>query len=465
LFRQTFQYLKARDFQPYKQSLLIAVSGGVDSVALLHFWLTAGREYFSCRIAVAHVDHAIRKGSMKDREFVEKLCRKWKIPCFSLRLKPSQRPKEMSLEMWGRQQRYTFFSRLCVEKKYQWILTAHHLDDQLETLLLRLGRGTGIRGLQGIHFFRRPNIIRPFLNRTKDELMVYARQHNLKWRTDPTNKKPQYERNWYRLQVVPVWKKREPSLLPSVLHISDMAHELCPKLETWLGRSVKKSVDHGYCLPVDYIEQNFKNDPGSLFLALYILAEKSGIGFHESNFNEFKKQWKNNPFSVRISIDVNWELRSSRKNLWFSPIQLQTDKNIPQAIEMDISDKISRFEGTWNGKQIHITAKQYPKPAEFRIIKKKGQKAFLDAEGFSSTLLIRTRKEGDRFSPLGTVSYKKKLKSYFNGIKYPVELRGQQMLVCNKETVVWIPNLEVSEFYKVRKSSRQILELEIKCQN
>ena len=65
--------------------------------------------------------------------------------------------------------------------------------------------------------------------------MAYARQHNLKWRTDPTNKKPQYERNWYRLQVVPGWKKREPSLLQSVLHISDMAQELWPKLETWLA--------------------------------------------------------------------------------------------------------------------------------------------------------------------------------------------------------------------------------------
>ena len=187
---------------------VVAVSGGLDSVVLLH----ALR--FGCggaSLVVAHLDHRMRPGSADDALWVGGRCRAWQLPLISRSL-----PEPPGDEASARAARYRFLSHVLEEAEAEAVLTAHHADDQAETVLFRVARGTGLKGLGGIAPVR-GRIHRPLLSRTRDELEAYALRFRLSWRTDPTNRSMAYARNRIR-------------------------HEVLPVLETVLGRDVRSSL-------------------------------------------------------------------------------------------------------------------------------------------------------------------------------------------------------------------------------
>ena len=167
-------------------------------MALLHFFYRCSKDYKTLNLEVCHIDHGLRVDTYWDRELVEDYCRSKNIPVINKTLDPHTKPVGESVEMWGRRNRYQIFEKLSSRYCFDYVLTAHHLNDQIETLIMRLQRGTGIDGLMGVHFYRKPNLLRPFLFWPKEELVRFLSHHEISWREDYSNKDVKFRRNWVR---------------------------------------------------------------------------------------------------------------------------------------------------------------------------------------------------------------------------------------------------------------------------
>jgi tRNA(Ile)-lysidine synthase len=199
-----------------RRRLLVAVSGGLDSVVLLHLlrFGGAGRE-----LRAAHFDHRMRPGSDGDAHWVRGLCRAWQVPCITDAAVSVPRS-----EAAARDQRYAFLHSAAAATGADTILTAHHADDQAETILFRLARGTGLGGLRGIPA-RRGSIVRPLLPFARRELEAYALQVGLDWRTDPTNLEHRYARNRIRHVVLPALDAVSPGAAGRIAALAERAEE------------------------------------------------------------------------------------------------------------------------------------------------------------------------------------------------------------------------------------------------
>lgn len=203
-------------------SMLVAVSGGGDSVALL--WLL--NEFYHGNIAVAHLDHCTRKGaSHADANFVHDLCDKWNIECIVKTVNAQKECKQgESFEMAARRIRYAFFEDIAEQRRFDFIALGHNMDDLVETQLLNLFRGSGITGLRGIPQ-RRGKIVRPIIDFKREELRELLSSHNIAWREDESNKENRYNRNKIRNQLIP-WIKDNlnPKFEVSMVGLADEAN-------------------------------------------------------------------------------------------------------------------------------------------------------------------------------------------------------------------------------------------------
>ena len=192
------------------KKLLIAISGGIDSVVLTH--LLRKLKY---SISLAHCNFGLRgKESNKDQEFVEELGEKYNLPTYTIKFNTEEYAKEkgLSTQMAARELRYTWFEKILKENNLDYIITAHHKDDVIETFLINLTRGTGLDGLTGIPEVN-GKIVRPMLPFTRQEVFVYATKKKLIWREDGSNSSIKYFRNKIRHKIVPVLKELNPNLL------------------------------------------------------------------------------------------------------------------------------------------------------------------------------------------------------------------------------------------------------------
>ncbi|MFA5300271.1 MAG: tRNA lysidine(34) synthetase TilS, partial [Lutibacter sp.] len=192
------------------KNLLIAISGGIDSVVLTHLL-----HKLKFTISLAHCNFSLRgKESNEDEEFVKGLGIELQIPTFTVKFETEEYAKEkgISTQMAARDLRYDWFKKIATENNFDYIITAHQKDDVLETFLINLTRGTGLDGLTGIPEIQ-GNIVRPFMIFTREKILVYASKKKILWREDRTNSSIKYTRNKIRHKVVPVLKELNPSLL------------------------------------------------------------------------------------------------------------------------------------------------------------------------------------------------------------------------------------------------------------
>jgi tRNA(Ile)-lysidine synthase len=192
-----------------EDKLLVTVSGGIDSVVLCHL-LRA----YEARFLIAHCNFGLRdKESDEDELFVEELAEEMEVNIHIKKFDTKSHAKKsgISTQMAARELRYQWFFELAKEKGYRYVVTAHHQNDLVETVLLNLIRGTGIAGLHGIKA-KSENIIRPLLFASKEEILLYAKENKLSWREDSSNESSKYQRNLIRLEVIPLLKKINPNL-------------------------------------------------------------------------------------------------------------------------------------------------------------------------------------------------------------------------------------------------------------
>jgi tRNA(Ile)-lysidine synthase len=208
--------------------VVVACSGGVDSVVLLYL-LRFSLPVLGLGVDAAHFDHAMREGSGRDGLWLRGLARAWDVP-----LHEGKAPRTPGSEEDARRLRYDFLERVRRERKARWILTAHHANDQVETVLFRIVRGTGLRGLRGIPTVRAPGILRPLLPFSRDDVEEYARDHRIPRRDDPTNLTRAYGRNRIRLDVLPLLEEVHPGARQGLLRLARNAARTVDALDELL---------------------------------------------------------------------------------------------------------------------------------------------------------------------------------------------------------------------------------------
>lgn len=210
----------------FGDKVIVGVSGGADSACLLHV-LNQFKYELGLTLIVAHYNHRLRKESGEDQKFVQKLAEQYQLNFVTDTCKESQKKYKGSLEDWARQKRLTFFQKASKRFNTKLIALAHTQDDLAETVLMRIMRGSGLKGLQSILPQRTVNgliLIRPFLNISKSEILNYIKKHKLNFKEDKTNKSTQFFRNKIRLELLPLLKKEyNPGIAQNLIHIAKNA--------------------------------------------------------------------------------------------------------------------------------------------------------------------------------------------------------------------------------------------------
>lgn len=498
---RTRSFLASQGWDSAGSVWLLAVSGGADSTALLH-WARRAAPRAGASLAVAHVNHGLRPGSRAEAESVSGLCRRYGIRCFTRDLDPSGRLPGESVEMWARRERYGFFESAAAEAaaseaaaEAAWILTAHHRDDLVETVFQRLGRGTGPRGLRGIPF-RRGRIVRPFLDRTRAEILAYLDLLGAAWSEDESNADIRIDRNWYRHRFLPRVRGEEPDLDARILKMALDVQAI--------GKGIDALEEEEGLLRSDGAGQPYldrdgfaaKVEAGDLealdFWARRLLKASSGAEIRPGGtqgravqvtkeiLREVCRQWKTGADGLQVPLNARLALKRRKQGIYCVETVSRSAGGGAAAKKScpPIAQRVILVEGSahavwrWGERIYALAARCYPRPTGLDFPPATGERAIFDAGLFSCTLLIRTRKAGDRFSPLGIRSRSRKLKTFFNEEKVPIGMRDDLPIIIaegtddpDDGTPAWVPGLGISDFFKVSGSTSHILELVLTCEN
>lgn len=222
---QTMKLLIKHELLPKDSTVIVGVSGGRDSMALVHALL---KQRPDLRIIAAHINHGLRTSSKDDAEFVEGMMKRWEVEC---ELFSPRKPKTGNTEAWGREKRYEFFEKLRKKYRSEWVLTAHHQDDDFESMLMAFMRGTRVKGMSGM-LEHRQNIYRPLLFTPRKDINEYVEYYEIHFKNDPTNEDNSITRNFLRNQVIPVLNHMYPEMASKWQRQKNYWLELQDLLET-----------------------------------------------------------------------------------------------------------------------------------------------------------------------------------------------------------------------------------------
>lgn len=436
---QFLNNIKEKELFERKQKVLLAVSGGIDSMVLFHLF----RE-MSFDFGVVHCNFKLRGNeSDGDELFVREQVQMHGIPAFfeSFETKEYARLKGISIEMAARELRYEYFEQIRVGKGYDFIATAHHQDDLIETFFLNLSRKTGIKGLTGIKE-KAGKVIRPLLFASRNEIEKYVRKNYIEFREDSTNNQVVYQRNFLRHKILPLFSELNPAfkknLLASIENMKAAEQVYSGFLTTEKAGVVSKK---GEDVLIDIGELQNSSFPKTLLLE--ILSE---YNFNATVVNEVFQSLQNE--SGKKFFSKTHRLVKDREQLYVSEIK-GSDESIFYIEEGDI-ELFAPFDMTIE----KLNAK------DFTIIRD-ANCACIDLNEIEFPLLIRKWKQGDYFQPLGMTGFKK-VSDFFIDQKIPIHEKENIWLLCSGKKIVWIMGQRIDNRFKVTPQSNQVLKITIK---
>ncbi len=470
--------------------LVVAISGGLDSVCLAHaLWQLAIP--WRLQLHLAHFDHALRPDSADDATFVQALARSWGLPYISKRLSAEywvNRPN--GLEAAARQARYAFLQEAAINVtppgKVPRVVVAHHADDQAETLLLHLVRGSGLRGFAGMRLVSQlplPNspvlLIRPLLGVTRATLLAYAKKHNLTWREDSSNQCVDFTRNRIRHRALPELRQINPRLVETLGRTAallaadgERLHQLDQQLLAQLRLDAPTSHERVVFDLAQWRMLQVSEQRGVLREAALLIQPEQGereLGFEQIErlrlaLHECTKASGPHPLTAGLA----WTTAGATNNhparvslhladhLPFPPEQPFLDPDWQREIGELALPSSGQLTLT-NGWQLHI--RQVSVTGE-RIAHAEPWQARLDRDRVNS-LVLTTPQPGWRIAPLGMGGRHKTLGDLFTDRKVPVAFRSGWPVIVDQSTntVLWVCGLAVSEQAKVTTQTRHLVEL------
>lgn len=423
-------------FQP-EQKILLAVSGGIDSMVMVDLFQQADYNY-----AIAHCNFNLRgEESDHDQKLVESTAKKHQVACFvkSFQTEDYAKSNGISIQMAARDLRNSWFEQLTQDESYDFIALAHHLNDSLETVIFNLTKGTGIEGLKGISP-KTDQFIRPLMFATREMIEGYAKTHHITWREDRSNESDKYHRNKIRLNVLPELRKINPSLEETYSYSRERiaaAARLFNKNIQKNREAITEETSGG--LQIDKIKLSQFEEP---LILLYEILKDYGFNFQQTkNVLEIMDQKSGKRFfsdDYQLVIDRNFLF------LFVKELEEEFELTIQEDTEkVDLPDRQISFDKVDAG------------TVEFGS---GNQILFLDFEKLAFPLKIRNWQPGDRFQPLG-MTHKKKLSDFMIDKKIPLNLKNRVMVITSSEDLVCVVGYRIDERYKLTKSTRTAFKI------
>lgn len=447
LFQSFTATLEQQEWRQAK--VILAVSGGIDSMCMAHLY-TAAKRYFAKSpyglagfdFVIAHCNFGLRgQDSEQDAALVKEWATRNEIPYYQNTFDtPAIVAEDGNVQIVARRLRYEWFEALRKELNFDYIATAHHQQDSVETLLMNFFKGTGIEGLHGI-LPEKGRIIRPLLTFSKADLTAYAKAEEVNWREDISNQKTDYLRNKVRLELLPAIESIFPNAVNSIYQNSLRFGEIEQLYKQSIGGYRKKLVEQRgkdlyiqlrklvHCQPLATIVYEllkpFGLGPNQLHDALQLIDSDSG---RYINFEQY-----------RLLKDRNFFI--------ITPIEADHSENI--LIE-DRIVHIDKEQFVFKSKRVN----EMPKPAQIAA-----SEAYIDAGSLTFPLLLRPWRMGDYLYPIGMGMKKKKIKKVLIDLKMPQHEKEQVWVLESNKKIVWICGIRSDERFKVSPATKDILHL------
>jgi tRNA(Ile)-lysidine synthase len=422
-----FPFLKGK-------KLLLATSGGIDSMVLVHVF-----HKLQFQIGIAHCNFQLRKEeSNEDAIFVNSETNKFQIPVYIKKFNTLDyaNDNKTSIQIAARELRYGWFNQLLTKENYDYLLTGHHLDDQVETFLINLTRGTGLAGLTGIPS-QNGNVIRPLLPFSREEIENYAKENAIVWREDSSNASDNYLRNKLRHDIVPVLKELNPSFLDSfqnTLNHLNQSNDLTEDSSKMVYEKVVSEQDNKIEINLTNLLQ-FKNYKSYLYQWL----NKYGFTAWEDIYDLVNAQSGKQVFS---NTHILLKDRESLL-LHFKPLQ-----NITEAYFIEKGDNSLKIP-------LNILISSVT-----NISNVSNSTIFVDEEKLQFPLLLRKKQDGDVFQPSG-MNGKKKLSKFFKDEKYSLIDKENQWLLTSNNEIIWVVGKRADQRFLANETTQNTLKIEI----
>jgi tRNA(Ile)-lysidine synthase len=421
-------------------NILLAFSGGVDSVVMVDLFHKAG-----FRFAMAHCNFSLRgQESDLDEETAKSVAEIYKSRIFIRKFNTREyaESNKLSIEMAARKLRYEYFEEIMGQEQFDYVATAHHLGDVLETIILNLSKVTGISGVRGI-LPKRQRIIRPLLFANKNMIIRYAEENQLIWREDRSNELDVYQRNLIRIQVVPHLLKINPGLFDS-LSKTTAKLRFVEKIYLEHIRKIKENLIENDGQDIKILKSKLHEHDEPALLLSEVLRD---FGFNPD-------QCENIMDAIghvgAIFLSTKFQLNIDRQHILISPVGME-EKN--KAIVL-FSDKLTLEDD----KNVYLCSifdiKGYN-------IKSGKESVSLDYDKLQFPLLWREWHPGDKFMPLG-MKNKKKLSDFMIDEKIPLNLKRSVKVLVSDNEIAWVVGLRLDERFKISRETKKIFEITVR---
>ncbi|HOG24982.1 MAG TPA: tRNA lysidine(34) synthetase TilS [Bacteroidales bacterium] len=422
----TFREAAGRLLEGSSGGILLAISGGVDSMVMAHLfiqWLGSGSgKPLQRKVAAAHMNFSLRQAeSDGDQEFVEAWARRYDIPVYTKKVQTLDYAsgKGLSTEMAARELRYQWFESLCLEHGFSFIAVAHNANDRAETMLLNLIRGTGLRGLCSMKE-QNSKIIRPLLNVPRTGIVEYARENEIAYRTDSTNLETVYARNKIRHLVMPVLEQINPNVVQRMGKNADNLSQTQLLLDSLtLEKQAACATLRGFSIPC-------LARGGNVDFWLYQLL--SPYGFNTSQIR---------------GIAISMEGQSGKKFLSRSHI-LWIERE--ELVIRELANGLTL---------VKLGIEQVERTPDFVIPEDRGLAA-LDAGKLQFPLEVRKWKPGDRFMPLGMKGFKK-ISDFLVDQKVPASDKNDICVLCSGDDIAWVIGWRIDNRFRITDKTTTIM--------
>ncbi len=450
--------------------LVVGVSGGPDSLALLHaliFGALQPREY----ITVGHFNHRLRESAEREATFVRRICAEWGVRCVvgEKDVGAWARSEGYSIEEAGRLARYRFLGELAENAGSTRVLVGHTADDQVETVLMHFVRGAGLDGLRGMQLVSPMpgkgaiNLVRPLLATSRDEVEAYCRRHNLTPVWDASNEDQTFFRNRLRHELLPLLAEYNPQIKERILNLAEVtrgAVALLEALEQEAWEALLEAQGVGWlrvnlarwrALPLALRRRTLRYAIHLLHRSLRDLSFRTVEAARRIAEEGDAGSVATLPGDMELLVEYDtWRLALPTATVPPSGPQLDAAEAQPLAVPGTMA-----LANGWRLESAYVE-EQPPQQVDYR--QQNPWRVCLDAERAGS-LVVRGRREGERFQPLGLEGHSVRVSEFMINQKIPAELRARWPIIANEEHVLWIVGQRIDERAKVTAATRQILLL------
>jgi len=430
-----------------KSKLLIAISGGLDSVVLTHL-----SQKLKLNVALAHCNFNLRgRESDTEEQFVIDLANELNLEVFTQNFDTEAYAKtnKLSTQMAARDLRYDWFQELAKQLQFDYILTAHHADDNLETFLINLSRGTGLDGLTGIPE-QNENIIRPLLSFSRDAIEAYAKENEIEWREDVSNASDKYLRNAIRHHITPKLKELNPQMLQSfektTNHLKDTQQIILDRIEEVENHIISKKDNGDVHFDIKMLKTLSNPKP-------YLYQLLKDYGFTEWNDVENLLDAQ----SGKQIISSTYRLVKNRDELILGEIKSISTKKIVIA-DTDRKVMIANSAVLFFDEADSLFGKRTDIKDAYD---KFSNSILVDKDLLKFPLSVRAWEQGDYFYPFG-MKGKKKLSKFFKDEKLSLLEKEKIELLCSGENIIWVIGKRFDDRFKVTDKTKHILKITFK---